>query len=229
MHTGRKLVRRLARQGAITNMDPCRIVGKHQRRTSSDLDTSTGYGADRRRNPAPIYRRKLKVFQAQFGFYDTVVAATSQAAALRAWGTHQNLFTSGEARVATDATAVAAALEHPETPLRRAVGSGEPFSLEPTGLPKLPDSPNKQKPREKAKPEPPRRQAADRSKLDAAEAALRELNERRKQEEAEFRRAEEALEARRTAAQQLFVKARRQAEAEMLAAREDYDKAGGID
>ena len=35
--------------------------------------------------------RKLKVFQAQFGFYDTIVAAPSQAAALRACG-----FTAGE-------------------------------------------------------------------------------------------------------------------------------------
>jgi hypothetical protein len=73
--------------------------------------------------------RKLKVFQAQFGFYDTVVAASSQAAALRAWGTHQNLFASGEAKVTTDEAAVAAALKHPETPLRRAVGSNDPFQL----------------------------------------------------------------------------------------------------
>ena len=35
---------------------------------------------------------KLKVSQAQFGFFDTVVAAPSQAAALRAWGVNQNLF-----------------------------------------------------------------------------------------------------------------------------------------
>ena len=33
--------------------------------------------------------RKLKVFQTQFGFFDTVLAAPSQAAALRAWGTHR--------------------------------------------------------------------------------------------------------------------------------------------
>jgi hypothetical protein len=32
---------------------------------------------------------KLKVFQAQFGFYDTVVTAPSQAAALCAWGVSQ--------------------------------------------------------------------------------------------------------------------------------------------
>ena len=103
-------------------------------------------------------RRRLKVFQAQFGFYDTVVAAPSQAAALRAWGVRQNLFAAGQARVTDDAQAVEAALAHPETPLRRAVGSFDPFALEPARLPKIPDAPQKAAaiaPAAKAKP--PRR------------------------------------------------------------------------
>jgi hypothetical protein len=70
--------------------------------------------------------RKLKVFQAQFGFYDTVMAAASQAAALRVWGTHQNLFASGQAKLSDDLRAVDAALAHPQTPLMRAVGSSDP-------------------------------------------------------------------------------------------------------
>src|SRR3954452_17807754 len=74
--------------------------------------------------------RKLKVFQAQFGFFDTVVAVPSQAAALRLWGTHQNLFATGHAKVVTDEAAIAAALEHPGTLLRRAVRSNDPFSIE---------------------------------------------------------------------------------------------------
>src|SRR3954465_14317900 len=86
-------------------------------------------------------KRKLKVFQAQFGFFDTVLAAPSQAAALRAWGTHRNLFATGHAKVATDEAAIAAALEHPGTLLRRAVGSNEPFALVPTSLPQIPDLP----------------------------------------------------------------------------------------
>jgi len=49
------------------------------------------------RSKAPAQRklpakRKLKVFQAQLGFYDTVVAVPGRAAALRAWGVHQDLF-----------------------------------------------------------------------------------------------------------------------------------------
>src|SRR5580698_9288030 len=109
--------------------------------------------------------RRLKVFQAQFGFYDTVVAAASQAAALRAWGVHQNLFASGDAKVASDPAAVEAALKHPETPLRRAVGSNDPFQLEPASLPKAPKALKRQaaSPKRKPSPAPSRRPQADRT------------------------------------------------------------------
>lgn len=140
--------------------------------------------------------RRLKVFQAQFGFYDTVVAAPSQAAALRAWGIHRNLFGDGQAAICTDEDAVAAALAQPETPLRRAVGTNDPFELEPTNLPKIPALPKKPAAKTTAtrKPEPTR-PTVDRTGLDAAEAALREVDERRKQEEADFRRRQDTLDA----------------------------------
>jgi hypothetical protein len=172
--------------------------------------------------------RKLKVFQAQFGFFDTVLAAPSQAAALRAWGTHRNLFATGHAKVATDEATIAAALEHPGTLLRRAVGSNEPFALEPTSLPKIPPA-SIRPPPSKAKPkaEPVRRPPADRSRLDAAEAALGELDARRKREEADLRRQQEELDAKRMAAQQSYVDARKKATAAVIAAREAYRKAGG--
>jgi len=175
--------------------------------------------------------RKLKVFQAQFGFYDTVVAAPSQAAALRAWGTHQNLFASGEAKVTTDEAAVAAAIAHPETPLRRAVGSSDPFALEPTSLPKVPDAPKRTpvKAAPKAKPAELARPPADRSKLDAAEMVLRRIDERRKAEEAAFRQEEEDLEARKAKAQSAYVEARKAATAKVVAERSAYRDAGGAD
>jgi type IV secretory pathway VirB10-like protein len=175
--------------------------------------------------------RKLKVFQAQFGFYDTVVAAPSQAAALRAWGTHQNLFASGEATLTTDEAAIGAAIAHPETPLRRAVGSTDAFALEPTSLPKVPNAPKTAatKPAVKPKPAAPPRPAADRSKLDSAEKALGQLDDRRKREEAAFRQEEDELEARRTAAQEAYVEARKAATAKVVDARTDYRKAGGAD
>ena len=71
--------------------------------------------------------KRMKVFQTKLGFYDTVVAASSQAAALHAWGVHQNLFASGQARITDDVQAVKAALANPETPLKRPVGSKDPL------------------------------------------------------------------------------------------------------
>src|ERR1700743_1731207 len=100
---------------------------------------------------APAKVRKLKVYQAPFGFHESVVAAPNQTAALRAWGSHQNLFAEGLAKITTDAAAVAAALKHPETPLRRAIGSDDPFELEAASLPKVPRAEKAQT--EKARPD----------------------------------------------------------------------------
>ena len=174
--------------------------------------------------------RKLKVVQAQFGFYDTVVASASQAAALRAWGIHQNLFADGLASITEDTQAIEAALAHPETPLRRAVGSTDPFALEPVNLPKVPDAPEKKaafKPEGKARPAPPRKPAADRTALNAAEAALRNLDEDRNGEEATFRRRQDELDAERETAQATYVAGRNAATAAIVQARDAYRKAGG--
>ena len=163
---------------------------------------------------------RLKVFQAQMGFFDSVVAAPSQAAALRAWETRQDLFASGDARLATDEAAVNAALAHPGTPLQRPVGTKDAFSIQATGLPKgAPDvgSPDKRKP--KLKP--------DRSKLDAAEAALGRLEQKRELQEAELEREQQELEERRTAAREAYAAARKSAEAKVAAARAAYRASGG--
>ena len=56
----------------------------------------------------------------------------------------------------------------------RAAAPSDPFALEPTSLPNVPDAPKKDavKPAAKAKPAAPARPPVDRSKLDAAENAL---------------------------------------------------------
>jgi hypothetical protein len=172
----------------------------------------------------------LKVFQAQLGFYDTVVAAPSQAAALRAWGVHQNLFANGEARITKDEDAVRAALAHPETPLKRALGSNDPFGLE-ANLPEAPAAKRRTpaaRPSAKARPQPEPPPPADRSALDAAEAALLKLDQDRKHEEAALRRQQDALDERRAAAQADYVTGRKAATAAVLDARKAYRKAGGI-
>jgi hypothetical protein len=166
----------------------------------------------------------MKVFQAQFGFFDTVVAVPSQAAALRVWGTRQNLFASGQARLATDEAAITAALQNPEFVLRRAIGSTDAFAREAQRLPDVPAPPTPKA--RKAKPAPPDA-PADRSRLDAAEDALGTLNKRRVAEEAEFRRAADALEARRSAAQDAYLHAKAKAEAEVAEQEKAFRKAGG--
>ena len=175
--------------------------------------------------------RKLKVFQAQFGFHDSVVAAPSQAAALRAWGTHQNLFANGQACVTTEPKAVEAALAHPETPLLRPVGSDEAFQLKPTTLPKVPEPPKRPaaKPAAKAKPEPAPKVEADRSALNAAEAARRKLDEARKREEADLRRRQDELDQEKGTAQAGYVESRKAATAALVEARQAYRQAGGDD
>lgn len=178
--------------------------------------------------------RKLKVFQAQIGFYDTVVAAPSMPAALRAWGVRQDLFASGQARVTDDAQAVAAALASPETPLRRAVGTSDPFELNPTGLPTIPDAPRRpavERPAVKPAPVSPKpaKPPPDRSKLNEAEAALRRIDDDRKHEEAALRRRQEQLDAERAAAQEAYVESRKRATAAVVDARQRYRKLGGTD
>jgi hypothetical protein len=172
-------------------------------------------------------RRRLKVFQAQFGFYDSVVAAPSQAAALSAWGTRQNLFAEGQAKLAEDTAAIAAALDQPGTPLRRAAGSDQPFSLQP-GLPDVPAEPRAKRPA-RAKPAKarPSKPPPDRGALDAAEARLKRVNDRRVAEEADFGRRREALEAEDERSRAAWSKARAEAERAVDKAHAAYRKAGG--
>ncbi|TCI00784.1 hypothetical protein EJV46_00985 [Roseococcus sp. SYP-B2431] len=188
--------------------------------------------------------RKLKVFQAHFGFFDTIVAAPSQAAALQAWGVHRNVFADGHAKLTTDEAAVAAATAHPETVLKRPVGSDGPFEVEPTLLPEVPDVPSKKATRKAAKPAAKKatRNAArpsakkaplppppDRSFLSEAEAALHAVDERRRAEEAAFGERQAALDAEKVAAQVRYVEARRAATAQVAKTLAAYRKSGARD
>ncbi len=171
-------------------------------------------------------RRRLKVFQAHLGFYETIVAAPSRAAALRAWGTSQDLFATGQASVTEEATAVELATAQPETVLKRPVGSAAAFERDPKGLPDLPSAPARPA---AAKPAPPPKPAADRTALTGAEQDLAALDQRRKAAEAAFRARLEAIEAEKAAAQAAYVRDRQAASAAVVAARHAYRQAGGRD
>jgi hypothetical protein len=79
--------------------------------------------------------RRLKVFQAHLGFYDTIVAAPSQKAALHAWGAGAAEFAKGFAQVTTDPAAVRSALASPGKALKRPFGSKGEYKLESDPVP----------------------------------------------------------------------------------------------
>lgn len=176
---------------------------------------------------------RLKVFVAQMGFYDSVVAARSQTAALEAWGTRQNLFAGGQARLTDNAQTVEAALAQPGVPLRRLVGTNNPFELNPRGLPQIPDAPKRWAeavhPKRPALKPPRKTKPADRKPLDRAEADLRKVDDDRKHEEADLRRRQDELDAERSAAQAQYVEARKRATSAVVTARQAYRAAGGTD
>ena len=145
-----------------------------------------------------------KVFQAHLGFFDTVVAAPSQKAALEAWGSRQNLFQNGTASAATDEDAIKGALAKPGVVLKRLSGSTDPFVEQPA-LPKV--SGKRHEPSHKTQPAPakPKRQP-DRSKLDAARSVLDALKQEREQMQTEFARRELALREEKAAREQDFAR-----------------------
>lgn len=67
--------------------------------------------------------QRLKVFVTSDGLTDYVVAASSRAKALSAWGAHQDLFKTGGAHESDDPALVAMSVASPGVVLRRPVDS----------------------------------------------------------------------------------------------------------
>jgi hypothetical protein len=87
---------------------------------------------------------RLKVFVTSDGLTDFVVAATSKAKALAAWGVHQDVFKTGLAHETDDADLVAAAIAKPGEVLRRPAGTrGELAKLKPAKAAPKPRTPSK--------------------------------------------------------------------------------------
>ncbi len=166
--------------------------------------------------PAKPSGRRLKVFQAAFGFYDTVVAAPNQGEALKAWGVRQNLFAEGAARVVDDQEAVEAALAHPGAPLRRPIGSKDSFRLDPA-RPAMPA----------AKSKPARHETPDRTALSAAEAALRGARRNQAEEAADLAQRRKDLDTAERQAKTRWVRAEDDARRAIAKARRAFARAGG--
>lgn len=174
-------------------------------------------------------QQRLKVFQAQLGFYELVVAVPNQAAALKAWGVRQNSFAEGQAQLAADDAAVSAALAHPGEPLRRALGAKGAFGIEPTGLPSISGQKRQGRAARTAarKPDKPKPAPPDRSVLDAAEAALKALDREHQARLDDLERRRRAIEAERADAEEAYSKRREAAASMVKQARRAYLRAGG--
>ena len=87
---------------------------------------------------------KLKTFTTEQGFFELAVAASSRAAALRAWGMKHDLFAQGLARQSSEKSAMRATLAQPGTVLRRPLGSKGEFRTD-SELPKVKNVPPKKR------------------------------------------------------------------------------------
>lgn len=163
---------------------------------------------------------KLKVYCMPAGFYDALVAASSQAAALKAWGTTTNLFAVGRASLVEDEALQAEALARPGEVIRRMRGDEAamlgPEPAEPFEPRSRPAEKGKSSPKLVAPPAP--RRPPDRSRLDATERAL-------DQAEAEFAASMGELAIERAALDRRESDARHAGERRIEALRRDRDRA----
>jgi hypothetical protein len=169
--------------------------------------------------------RKLRTYTTSAGFFDLAVAAPSMKAALEAWGSKNNLFQHGFAKVSEDPKIVAATMAQPGVVLRRPVGSTGAFSEHaqlPTDLPvgKAKHAPAKRPPK---RPEPPTKAVDDKTAREAARAFEKEQKRRdgeRRREEANRQRERERRERAIAAAEAALEQARQDHEARL----EDIEK-----
>lgn len=150
---------------------------------------------------------RLKVFCTTSGFHDSVVAAPSKPAALKAWGARTDLFSMGAARLVTDPKIAKKALERPGEVIRlKRSGGGE----------EAPSS--KRRPKRTAKP-------PSRARLEAAQEKLAGLETEQGDELDAADRELNALKKKRDELVARHSKARKAAQRKVEEAREDYEAA----
>ena len=149
---------------------------------------------------------RLKVFCATSGFHDSIVAAASKAAALKAWGAKTDLFSMGAARLVTDPKIDKKALDRPGEVIRlKRSGGGEEVKA----------------PKKRAKPKKP----PSRAKLKSAEDKLAKLEAGQSKEIDAIERQLKALGKKRDQLAARQAKARKAAERSLDRVREDYEAA----
>lgn len=151
---------------------------------------------------------KLKVFCTTSGFHDSVVAAPSRPAALKAWGANTDLFSMGVAKQVTDPKIVKKALARPGEVVQLSRTSGQ----EPKSTAK--------RPARKGRAKPP-----SRAKLAAVEQRLAKLEQEQAKERDTIDRELRALERKREQLRRRHAKARSATEDKLAEARERYESA----
>ena len=152
---------------------------------------------------------RLKVFCTTSGFHDSVVAAPSRPAALKAWGARTDLFSMGVAKQVTDPRIVKRALARP----------GEVIRLGRSAT--IRDHEPARKKTAKRKPARP----PSRARLTAAERRLEELDAKQAKEREEIDRQLARLEQQRDKVEARHTKSRRAAEDKVADAKEAYQAA----
>jgi len=150
---------------------------------------------------------KLKVFCTTSGFHDSIVAAPSRPAALKAWGAKTDLFSMGAARLVTDPKVAKRALDRPGVVIQLKRDRGGEEAPAP-------------KAKRKRTTKPP-----DRAKLHAAEQRLAALEEKQSKELDAIERELKSLEKMHDDLAARHSKAHAAAELKVEQAREVYEAA----
>lgn len=184
----------------------------------------------------PMARQsKLKVFRTPIGFHDAYIAAPSQKAALEAWGSDKNLFSSGAAERVEDPELMREPLAHPGTVIRRLRGTIDEHMA---ALPKdSPTQPRKRQepatgedmPARKAKstprPPPKPKPRPDRAPLTRAEEELAKAEARHGNERAALAERQAELDRERRQLEAAQARERGRLHRKVAAARDKYDRA----
>ncbi len=170
---------------------------------------------------------KLKVFRTPIGFHDAYVAAPSQKAALKAWGSDRDLFARGVAELVTDPALTAEPLAQPGTVIRRSRGTAaEQIAALPPTPPRRNAAVDRVRPEAATatKPKPPEPKP-DRAMLAAAEQALSEAEAQHRSADRALRAEEAALAKRRRMMEREQADEREALDAKRVAAASAYDRA----
>ncbi|HVZ99032.1 MAG TPA: hypothetical protein VG841_01820 [Caulobacterales bacterium] len=163
---------------------------------------------------------RLKVYVTRIGIKDWVVAAPNQKQALKAWDVRENLFASGAAKETNDPASITLAMKNPGVP----VAAPGPANI------KIPVGGNivsldaRRKTAPKLPPPTPPKPKRDRTRLDAAELALRQHEREAKRRRADMERRRRLFEDELAAEDAELARTQKQLEAKLEKARRAYEQ-----